>query len=354
LLIKFTKTLFLLLSLIINIQIAKADDNYLQGYLSAILEQQLGWNIDSYHLNVEDSVATIIIKKKNSEKISDAKKAFSTVPGLVDFNFVESADADIEIIPSYIHYPRGDYFIPPIADVKEPQFFLSFVETRGRAEDILIGSVGLGHNFGLYRWPASTSGDGFQLSFFGALFSQFNMDAASDDLLNSDYLVGFPLSFRQGSFSGRVRFFHQSSHLGDELLISGSAPERVNLSVEVIDFLLAYDIGHWTGMIGALKIISHDPSIIKEHGVNAAINYRNPTPILGNSRFLAGISTSWIEDINWKSGTSFKAGLEIGQSYPHRRGVRIMFEAYKGFVPFGQFYTTDLEYYGLGMYFDFN
>lgn len=69
------------------------------------------------------------------------------------------------------------------------------------------------------------------------------MDASSDDLLNSDYLVGFPLSFRFGKFTGRFWFFHQSSHLGDELLLSGNAPERINLSIEAVDLELAYDIG---------------------------------------------------------------------------------------------------------------
>ncbi len=333
---------------------AYADDPYLKGYLSSILEQQLNWDAESYHIEVKDSIATVIYKNSNIDYISTAKQVFAKVPLLVDFNFIEEGDEGSGIVPSYIHYPIGDYFKPLVSGIKEPQFFISFVQTQDSPNNILIGSVGLGQNFGLYRWPASSSGDGWQLSFFMSLFSQFNMDSASDDLLNSDYQVGLPLSFRYGKFSGRFRLFHQSSHLGDEFLLSGNAPERINLSIEAIDVLLAYDVGYWTGMIGGTKIISHSPSDIEEHLVTAGINYRNPAPVLGNSRFIAGVSTTWLEDVDWNSGTSFKAGLEIGKSYPRRYGTRLMFEAYKGLIPFGQFYTSDVEYYGVGIYFDFN
>lgn len=331
-----------------------ADDSYLKGYLGGILEQKLNWETDDYYIKVKDSVATIIYKNKSSENIDNAKEAFAKTPLLVDFNFIEEGDANSGLLPSYIQYPRGDYFKPLVADVKEPQFFVAFAQVQDGPSDILIGSVGLGQNFGLYRWPASSSGDGWQLSFFAAIFSQFNMDTPSDDLVNSDYLAGLPLSFRYGQLSGRFRLFHQSSHLGDELLLSGNAPERINLSIEAIDVLLAYDIGYWTGMIGGMKIISHNPSDIEEYVVTAGINYRNPTPVLGNSRFIAGISIIWLEDVDWNSGISFKAGLEIGQGYPRRYGIRFMFEAYKGVIPFGQFYTSDVENYGVGIYFDFN
>jgi hypothetical protein len=51
------------------------------------------------------------------------------------------------------------------------------------------------------------------------VFAQFDLDSTSDDLLNADYVVGLPLTFRRAGFSARGRFYHQSSHLGDELLL---------------------------------------------------------------------------------------------------------------------------------------
>lgn len=144
--------------------------------------------------------------------------------------------------------PRGDVFRPLIADPKEPQTFVSSVsldrETAG-LDDINTALVGLGTNFGLYRWPGRQEDEGWQVSVFAAAFSQFNLDAPSDALINTDYLVGFPLTYKRGHFSMRLRLFHQSSHLGDELLLGPNPPTRINLSFEAVDLLFAYEGGGW-------------------------------------------------------------------------------------------------------------
>jgi len=330
------------------------DDNYLKGYLSSILEQQLNWQEGTYSIEVIDSVATIIVKDIKCEEVLQARQALSKVSLLTDYNFINDTESEFDQLPSYIHYPRGDYFKPVIADIKEPQFFISLMKMNAGPEDFMLGSVGLGQNFGLYRWPISESNSGVQLNFYMSLFSQFNMDTSSDDLLNSDYFVGFPLSFRHGKISGRLTFYHQSSHLGDEFLLSGNAPPRVNLSFEAFDLRIAYDIANWRGVIGATKIISHDPPDLGERRALVALDYRGSKPVFNNSRFIAGIQTSWDEELDWGSGTSLKFGIEVGQNYPHRQGTRIMLEAYRGFIPFGQFYAENTEYYGVGMYFDLN
>ncbi|MCH6583770.1 MAG: DUF1207 domain-containing protein [Proteobacteria bacterium] len=54
-----------------------------------------------------------------------------------------------------------------------------------------------------------------------------------------------PFSFRRGPFSLRARFFHQSSHLGDELLLGPNPPQRINLSFEAIDMLVAFEWKGW-------------------------------------------------------------------------------------------------------------
>ena len=140
-----------------------------------------------------------------------------------------------------VSFPAGDVFTPLIAVLKEPQFFVSFINIDSENEDIHGASVGVGHSFGLFRWSGENPGDGWQLNFFGGVFSLFNMDSSSGDLINTDYLIGFPLTYRHGSYSARFRLYHQSSHLGDELLPGDQAPERVNLSVEVADALLSYE-----------------------------------------------------------------------------------------------------------------
>jgi hypothetical protein len=347
---------FICINLMYTTYASEQDDSYLKGYLDSILEQHLNWDNHEYNLSVKNGIANISTSGITDMQIEEAKQAFSEVPGVIDFNFTNDESINKEVSFVYIHYPRNDYFKAGIADIKEPQFFMSLLEleTPDHTSDFTMASVGLGHSFGLYRWPSSILSSGWQLSFSGGLFSQFNLDAQSDALINSDYLIGFPLTFRKENLSGRIRLMHQSSHLGDELLLGDNPPERVDVSFEFIDIIIAQDIENWKIMLGGFQIIRQRIDDVKKLGITAGIDYRNPTPVLGNSLFIAGIYTTWPEENDWEAGTSLKLGLQVGSANQKYNSTRIMLEAYKGFAPFGQFYSTNIEYYGVGVYFDFN
>src|SRR6185503_17309890 len=115
---------------------------------------------------------------------------------------------------------------------------------RGNDIDLAtdIGAVGLADQFPFFRAAATEAGNGLQLGVAGAIFAQFDLDSASYDLLNADYTIGLPLTFRAGRISGRLRPYHQSSHLGDEFLLRPSPPKRVNLSFEAVEALLSVDV----------------------------------------------------------------------------------------------------------------
>ncbi len=248
-------------------------------------------------------------------------------------------------------FPGGDVFVPLIAAPKEPQFFASYIKLDNQNTNNLA-LVGLGDTFGLYRWEDNGLGDGWQLSFFGAFFSQFNMDASSNDLLNTDYQVGFPFTYRQGSFSARLRLYHQSSHLGDELLLGNNPPPRINLSVEVVDALLSYEWRNWRSYGGLSYILRHDPEEFDPWGAQAGVEYRSPVNVLGANQFLGGLDIESFEEINWKAAVSLKIGLAYGRQLQGEKGIRFMLEVYDGPAPFGQFYIREITYYGLGIYFD--
>jgi hypothetical protein len=97
--------------------------------------------------------------------------------------------------------PAGDLFNPLIADIKMPRFFVSYRQYRYQDKAITIGAVGVGQVFGLYRSVDRDSGPGWQANSEGGLQAQFNLDASSEDLINADYFVGVPLSYRKGAMS---------------------------------------------------------------------------------------------------------------------------------------------------------
>src|SRR5215510_14985681 len=151
--------------------------------------------------------------------------------------------------------PDNDVFRPILADQREPRFYADYRRVHFRFSDsqslaegegpnISAAMVAFGGRFGVWGMRQRNACDGLQVSLFGVVFSQFNLSSTSFDLLNSDYLVGPVLTFRRGPWSARLRFYHQSSHLGDEFLLNygiANGVKRTNLSVEILDLLVSLE-----------------------------------------------------------------------------------------------------------------
>ncbi|BAU47354.1 hypothetical protein SVA_0775 [Sulfurifustis variabilis] len=331
-------------------------DAFLAGYIQSILERQLGWERGTYRLEVRDRAATLLLLVDDPERRAAAEDALGQIDALQSLTITVAVTGDASLPeprPGPILFPVGDFFRPLIADPKEPRFFMSLLEMDTPTDRVTAASVGYGESFGLWRAPGDRAGDGWQLSFVGGLFAQFNLSAPSSDLVNADYNIGFRLSQRTGRFSTRWRLYHQSSHLGDEFLLSQPDIERMNLSIEVVDVTFSYERSRWRAYGGVGYMIGRDPSDLEPGMAQAGAEYRS-TRVHHIGRFLAGLDVRILEEEDWETGVSLKAGFELGPPDPGRRNVRLMLEAYDGFAPFGQFFRTDdIRYYGAGIYFGF-
>ena len=336
----------------------RISDEFLTGYISSILERDLHWERNSYVLRIVNGVATITLFKDDQMRRETADKQLGTIDGLKGIAIVvKPADVSKPGAVSRVMgltgeaegFPTGDLFRPLIADPKQPQFFVSLYRFASSGERFTLASVGFGETFGLYRFIGSREGDGLQLSVEGAIFAQFNMNTASHDLINADYTIGFPVTYRHGDNSLRFRIYHQSSHLGDELLLSGNHPNRVNLSYEAIELIYSREWRGWRVYGGGDYLIHKEPTDLKPMGAHWGLEYRGSKPLVWNGRPIGGVDMKSSEENNWSIDTSIKAGLEFGHPNPGQRRLRLMAEWYKGFDPHGQFYNNKAEYYGLGV-----
>jgi hypothetical protein len=240
-------------------------------------------------------------------------------------------------------FPKGEVFAPLIADPNETRSYLSLISLDSETVQSWFGDVGVGANFGLYRWPGKQPGDASQVGIFAAFSSLFDMEGTSYPLVNTDYRVGFTYELQRGKLSARTRLFHQSSHLGDELILEG----------EVVDLLLAWQWGGWRPYAGGLYIFHRDPDDLKQSGFQVGVDYTGTAPVLFGGRLVGGIDYRSFEENDWRGGTSVKVGLEYGRPRPERRGIKVLLEYYDGAAPWGQFYNDVVSYYGLGLQFDF-
>jgi hypothetical protein len=336
----------------------RAGDEFLTGYIASILERNLHWERDSYILKIVNGVATITLFKDDPVRREAADKQLRTIDGLQGIAIVvKPADAGKPGAVSRVMgltgegkvFPVGDLFRPLLADPKQPQFFVSINRFKSSGVRYTVASVGFGETFGMYRFFGSREGDGLQLSVEGAIFAQFNLDTPSYDLINADYTIGIPVTYRHGDNSLRFRIYHQSSHLGDEFLQSVNPPERVNLSYEAIELIYSREWRGWRVYGGGEYLIHKEPGDLKPMGAHWGIEYRGSKPLVWNGRPIGGVDMKSFEEHNWAIDTSVKAGLEFGHPNPGQRRLRLMAEWYKGFDPRGQFYNNKVEYYGLGV-----
>jgi hypothetical protein len=246
--------------------------------------------------------------------------------------------------------PTGDLFKPLVADFKLPRFTISFRQYHYNEDIIYIAAVGVGEVFGLYRSIDSETGAGWQVSFGGGLLAQFNLDASSKDLMNADYFVGVPFSYRKGAMSYRVLLYHQSSHLGDEFLLH-AAPTRMEFSYEALNAIQSYEWREWRGYYGGEAMLRKEPNSLKTWTVQGGIEFHGASPVWGRGFPVAGLDVKSTQEHDWAINISLVAGLEFKGSPHNDRHIRVVLEAYQGHNPHGQFYTenTRIQFHGIGV-----
>jgi len=254
--------------------------------------------------------------------------------------------------PGYELFPHDTLFRPLVADPAEPRVYLSRLHVERAGGDFGAAVAGLGWDFGLLRRQGASPDHGWQLSLSGSADSIFNLDLPGDALVNTDYRLALPLRWRQGAYSTRLRVYHQSSHIGDELILGGNAPKRIDLSFEVVDALVAWETAGLRFYGGASHVLRSSHNSYSGSGAHVGVDYVS-APLLFGQRLTGGIDVKWLEQTNWRSGASAKGGIKLGRYALERRGVTLLYEVYEGFAPFGQFFVEDFSYRGVTLQFDF-
>ena len=257
-----------------------------------------------------------------------------------------------------VGFPQDQIFCPIIADPKEARSFVSLLRGTFRSlddpsgEGTTIASVGLGDSFGVFRWGGPEPNEGLQLDVMGSIFAQFDLGAPSNDLINADYIIGLPLTFRRSGFSTRVRLYHQSSHLGDEYLLRDQVIDRENLSFESVEFLASHELGPLRLYAGAERIFRREPDTLPSKLFHGGAELR--TGRAGVVQLVSGLDLKAPDLHDWSPAISGRVGLEVARrgsgDHPGRL-VTLMLEFYQGPSPYGQFFQDDISYIGVGIHF---
>jgi hypothetical protein len=253
-----------------------------------------------------------------------------------------------EAIPSMYALPEQVLFAPLLADPREPRFSVSYQRYRISGRKFAAANAAFGEYFGLAADFLGLPGNS-QIGLQGAVFTLFNLSTPSSDLVNADYWIGIPVTYRNGPWSFLARIYHQSSHLGDEFILDNPTVKRVNLNYEDAVTLISYEWEKLRIYGGGGYIIHSEPHLARPH-LQAGTEFFQPHALRGLD-FVAALDVQSSRELGWENSYSFQAGFQF-KNRSNRR-VRLMFEHFDGHSPNGQFFRERLRYNGIGLYFRF-
>jgi len=213
--------------------------------------------------------------------------------------------------------------------------------------------VSFGDDFAIYRWfDIWYPGADLQIELEGALWAVFDPLHESSPLIDADYYVGVPITYKLDNWQFRLRGYHISTHLGDEFLINHPNFDRRNPSAEFIDFSFSNDFTDEIRYYGLFGVVAHQDTSFKmgriflEAGAELRLRRWGFTDLcnqLYGEPYYA-MHFRWRKDFKHHLDQTYALGYEIGKLNGLCRKLRFFLEYHDGYSLEGQFQKKATNY----------
>jgi hypothetical protein len=311
------------------------DDNlYLEGYINSILQKQ--FNLDvmaqvrSGEVFLPESVASLNEYERLIEEIRKVKgvKAIKLV-----------TDWQMKRIKNVWLLQYDTLFRPLIADPRWPEFSAGY---KYYSTDINFKSsfeAVLGKSFSILR---SDPGESLyaEIGLQSAIFTIFDLDTTSADLINADYFAGIPVTLQWDSLTWMARFYHQLSHLGNEYILKHSDIAGINHSYGMLDTLLSFEPAQQFRIYGGGGYVLYvDSGGYARSHYHTGVEFR----VIADSPFVP-VTVAALDVKGWKTPNwSAKLGLELNNN------TIVSLSVYDGSLPDLRFYTNRITKFGISI-----
>lgn len=260
--------------------VAKERDCYISGYLKSIFENNYRISSDVFY--VKDGVViidktklgtnspeTIMNKTRESVKSFEFVKKvvwsedIKTTPQPAICYNINKQNNDTEYQDSVI--PNNTLFKPLMADPQWPRFSLTYQYILKDRYTRQAFAPNFGASFALYRLTDPKFHSAWEIGIMAGLFGFMDTGRRNSALINADYYVALPITYKRSNFSILSKVYHLSSHLGDEFMLTpeGSKIKRINLSYEGVDIIGSYEFNIFRLYGGGGYMVRRDPKYIK-------------------------------------------------------------------------------------------
>jgi hypothetical protein len=211
----------------------------------------------------------------------------------------------------------------------EPRF--ASVWSHERTEG-WVWDIALGGRVGICRWGSKDCAqpNGWEIQMEGAAFPRLDPES-SVDLIATDYRFGAPLVYGNGRYQMKFGFYHVSSHLGDEYMVSHPGVERINFGRNALAWGHSYyvtpDLRLYGEIDWAWDCGSHCAPFV-------AMNCQLRQELDFGGNFVA------------QAGWAWRYGAD-------RRMFRVGVQYYDGGNQQFEFYKTSEQKVGLGLWYDY-
>lgn len=347
-----------------------ASDPYLEGYIQALLDSSY------YEHNVIVTVKNHKVYLSNlpmDELVSSSMMSFILdVPGVVSVGIKQLSPEEISARTAYAEKPQVNgvwfpqstvLFEPLLGDPREPMYDVS-----ARVGDRVMGkkavAVSLGDDFPVFRWRDVFHWHGdLQIGVQAGVWAVFNfshvppLQEGGCELMNTDYLVGFPVTYAYDNWSIRARIYHISAHLGDEYLVDH--PEQValrtNPSFEAFEWISSYQLSSNLRMYAGPGWVFHSdntfklkPFYVKWGSEVRLFGKKLDYHKLYGTPFFVIHMENW-EQQGWELNQFYMIGYEFSKLQGVGRKMRFYAEYHNGFSYEGQFFNEKVKYGQFGL-----
>jgi len=260
--------------------------------------------------------------------------------------------------------PDRGLFAAPLADPLEPRMAASLISTNllrapgperppwpGVSAREWLAAVSIGGTIPVLRLFDRPEG-GIVVSAQAGVLSRFRIELWSRDDLGQDWFVGMPIEAAWNRWSGRLRFFHRSAHIGDEFADSTGA-QRIEFGGEAIEVLNALHFGAFRVYGGGGWVVHSNTRytavLLSENRgdqFTAQAGFDATWPVWPERGIglVAGLDWQTAQRTGWRPATGAAVGIEYRRA---DRFVRLTARAFDGTSPMGEFFLTNERYGGL-------
>lgn len=179
-------------------------------------------------------------------------------------------------------------------------------------------------------------------------FARFTLQITERELVNTDWVFAVPIVWHRADHWLRLRYYHTSSHIGDEYSRRFEVPGD-NFFRDAVDVLAFRDIRGRGGVYGGVGFAYNvRPEDSKRWTLRAGAQ-TGPPGVEVTWAPLVGVDVVLDQDTDWDPRIAVQAGFWLPLIRGRRAG-RLVLELLTGPTPLGQFHGDKMTQFAFGVH----